>query len=317
MKNTPLVKANNLIKSFGDAKAVNNVSFMLNKGECLALLGDNGAGKTTTCEMLSGLTKPDSGDISICGLNFSKQKKEILEIIGVQLQETHLYKKYTVIETLNLFASFYISAEPVNKILAMLKLEHLKNRRIEALSGGQKQALYIACSLINKPKLVFFDEPTAGLDPHARRLIWELIEDIKREDRGILLTTHYIEEAEHLADRIAFMVKGKIVAEGKSAELIERFCPKEIWGFNLVKDNSKQSHQIEKSKRQLLEYLPWLNSAQETSQGFQIQSQQASKQIEELTLVSSRQNIPFTSLHMRKPKLEDVYLKVTGKAFVE
>lgn len=188
----------------------------------MALLGPNGAGKTTLIEMLVGLTPPDSGTIEYGGRSFFTHKSEILETIGVQLQESTLYKKYTVRETLQLFASFYQGPTQEAALLTRLNLQEKADIRLEKLSGGQKQRLYLGCALVHNPQLLFLDEPTAALDPQSRRHLWELIQSLKKEGRGVLLATHYLDEAEFLADRILILDQGHVIATGTPRELISQ-----------------------------------------------------------------------------------------------
>lgn len=216
------LEARGLVKKFKDVIAVAGVDLQVARGECLALLGPNGAGKTTTVEMLEGLLTPDAGTVTVCGLALPRDRRAIMERIGVLLQETSLYKRYTVRETLQLFASFYKTAADPAVILERLALTDKADVQLRKLSGGQKQRAYLGCSLINDPELLFLDEPTTGLDPQARRAIWELLAGIKAEGRSILLTTHYMEEAERLADRVAIIDHGKIIALGTPRELIAR-----------------------------------------------------------------------------------------------
>lgn len=305
-----LLQAENLVKRYQGVNAVDHVSLHVRKGECFALLGPNGAGKTTTCEMLEGLVNPDSGNIAICGMQYPSSKKGILERIGVQLQETQLYKKYTVSETLRLFASFYKKSETLEDVIALLKLDEIRNKRLERLSGGQRQAVYIACALINRPELLFLDEPTAGLDPHARRMIWDVISDVvKNGERGIFLTTHYLEEAERLADRIAIMDRGKIIAEGSPSELVAKYCPGEVLRFAI--DGNEREAGV---KGELLKmYLPWMSQATRSEKGWELHTPYATKLIQELTLVASQQGIALNSFFIRQATLEDVFLKITGR----
>ena len=228
-----VLKAQGLVKKFSELLAVNQVSLEVSKGECFALLGPNGAGKTTTCEMLEGLTPPDAGDIEICGLRFPKQRGDILKRIGVALQETNLYKKYTVKETLELFSSFYPKTLSIPELLAKLKLEDKVDTRLEHLSGGQKQRVYLGCALVHNPELLFLDEPTSGLDPQARRYLWEMLREVKADGRSIFLTTHYMEEAQELADRIAIMDHGQIIAMGNLQELVSAHCQGDFLVFEV------------------------------------------------------------------------------------
>lgn len=312
-ESTFLLQAENLVKRYSQTLAVDNISLYVREGECFALLGPNGAGKTSTCEMLEGLIQPDGGSIRIFGLEYHKHRREILEQVGVQLQETQLYKKSTILETLQLFSSFYREKEELGAILAETNLAGLEHRRLETLSGGQKQALYIACSLINRPRLLFLDEPSAGLDPEARRRIWTLISKIKQNERGIFLTTHYLEEAERLADRVAIMFEGKIVAQDSPEALIKTYCPGEVWGFAIEGLGEKGV-----ALREALKFhLPWLKQAIEKPEGYELTTFQASRQIQDLILTANQLSIGIHSLYLRKSTLEDVFLKLTGRRLDE
>jgi ABC-2 type transport system ATP-binding protein len=310
-KSSFLLQAENLVKHYQGVRAVGQVSLSVREGECFALLGPNGAGKTTTCEMLEGLVTPDDGHIRLFGMQYADSKKNIQEHIGIQLQETQLYKKYTVSETLLLFASFYKSSMNLDEVLSLLKLQEIRNKRLERLSGGQRQAVYLACALIHRPKLLFLDEPTAGLDPRARRMLWDVISGVKDGKRGIFLTTHYLEEAEQLADRIAIMDKGKIIAEGSPSELVSKFCPGEVLRFSIEGDEHEVTHKGEQLKLS----LPWLNHAVRTDQGWELQSPHASRHIQELTVTASQKGIALISFFIRQATLEDVFLKITGRTF--
>ena len=310
---TFLLQAQNLVKRYKGVTAVDNISLHVRKGECFALLGPNGAGKTTSCEILEGLLSADEGQLSICGMNYASSRKEILSLIGVQLQETHLYKKYTVLETLQLFASFYRQTESLEKILSLLGLTELRHRRLEGLSGGQRQSVYLACALVHKPLLLFLDEPTAGLDPRARHKIWDLIHSVKSEDRGIFLTTHYLEEAERLADRIAIMDRGRIVAEGCASELVNRFCPGELLKFSI----EGSEHDALERGQFLTREFSWLSNAERDRNSFKVHSPNASRDIQDLTLFAGKNGIALNSFSIRPASLEDVFLKVTGRVLDE
>ncbi|MEN9834473.1 MAG: hypothetical protein RL011_666 [Pseudomonadota bacterium] len=218
------LSARGLKKYFGELKAVDGISLTVGHGSCVALLGPNGAGKTTTVEMLEGLLSPDSGDIEILGLSLAKDRRSILERIGVVLQETTLYKRFTVAETVALFASFYKNSLDPDIVIGRLLLTDKRDTQLRHLSGGQRQRVYLACALVNDPRLLFLDEPTTGLDPQARRAIWELVGQLKREGRSILLTTHYMDEAEALADRVLIIDQGRVIAEGTPQQLIRDTC---------------------------------------------------------------------------------------------
>ncbi len=304
-----LLQAENLVKRYQGLSVVDRLNIHVRKGECFALLGPNGAGKTTTCEMLEGLINPDSGRIRIAGMEYKDNKKAILEVVGIQLQETQLYKKYTVRETLQLFASFYKKPDKLETVLARLRLDSISHKRLEHLSGGQRQAVYLACALINHPQLVFLDEPTAGLDPRVRRMIWDIIREVKTEDRGIFLTTHHLEEAEYLADRIAIMDKGQIIAEGTATELVSSYCPGEVLSF-MIEANGQD---LSQKYKDLQSRLPWLQHAEHSDKGWVMQTPEATRRIQELTLVANEQKITLNSFLIRQSTLEDVFLKITGR----
>jgi ABC-2 type transport system ATP-binding protein len=214
------VNCANLVKRYGDIVAVDRLSLQVERGECFGLLGPNGAGKTTTIEILEGLLEPDAGDVEILGLAWRAHERELRQRIGVQLQETQLAEKLTVEETLRLFRSFYHRGCTIDELLRLVELESKRRSWVGKLSGGQKQRLAVACALAGEPDLLFLDEPTTGLDPQSRRQLWQLLADFRRAGGTILITTHYMDEAETLCDRVAIVDHGKIIAEGSPHELI-------------------------------------------------------------------------------------------------
>jgi ABC-2 type transport system ATP-binding protein len=217
-----------LKKSFGDVQAVDGLDLEVARGECFGLLGPNGAGKTTTIEICEGLTEPDSGVVELLGMEWKTAATALRQRIGIQLQETQFPDKLTVEETIRLFRSFYRHGLEVEELIATMQLEEKRRSRVGGLSGGQKQRLAMATALAGDPELVFLDEPTTGLDPQARRHLWELVEELKRAGRTIILTTHYMEEAERLCDRVAIMDHGRKIAEGTPKELIALVGGEEI-----------------------------------------------------------------------------------------
>ena len=215
--------------------AVNGLDLTVGAGECFGLLGPNGAGKTTTIEILEGLTLPDSGDVEILGTAWREGAagRALRERLGIQLQETQLADKLTVTETLALFRSFYKQSHTVDEVLALVELEEKRKARVVTLSGGQKQRLAVACALVSKPELLFLDEPTTGLDPQSRRQLWEIIRRFRAAGGTVLLTTHYMEEAERLCDRVAIMDHGTVIALGTPRQLIATLGAEHVVEFAL------------------------------------------------------------------------------------
>ena len=220
---TPVIRVAGLVKRYGDLVAVDGIDFEVARGEVFGLLGPNGAGKTTTVEILEGLRTPDGGRRRPCSDSTSRRTPSALKPrIGVSLQTAALYPKLTVIELIDLFRSFYATSRPTAELIDALELGERKNARTSELSGGQRQRLAVALALVNDPELVFLDEPTTGLDPAARRALWDLVLDLKRKGRTVLLTTHYMEEAEVLCDRLAIMDHGRILEMGTVEELVSK-----------------------------------------------------------------------------------------------
>ena len=218
----PVIVVENLVKRYGDLTAVNNISFTVEKGEIFGLLGENGAGKTTTLEIIEGLRKPTSGKIELLGLDVALETAAMKQKIGVQLQSSSYYHYLTLKEMLELFASFYQKRVDADQLLEMVHLKEKAKSFVTQLSGGQRQRFSIVASLVNDPEVVFLDEPTTGLDPLARRNLWGVIEKIRERGKTVVLTTHYLEEAELLCDRVAIMVKGQIIAQDKTSRLVRK-----------------------------------------------------------------------------------------------
>jgi ABC-2 type transport system ATP-binding protein len=210
-----------LRKSYDDVVAVDGLDLEVHNGECFGLLGPNGAGKTTTIEICEGLLTRDSGDVVVLGQTWEDDADDLRERLGIQLQDTQLAEKLTVRETIDLFRSFYRRSRDANEVIDIVQLTEKRDARVGTLSGGQKQRLAVACALVGDPELLFLDEPTTGLDPQSRRQLWGLIEDFRSTGRSILLTTHYMDEAERLCERVAIVDHGHVIALGSPAELIE------------------------------------------------------------------------------------------------
>src|SRR5436190_12730028 len=220
MDNSPAIRCRGLVKDYGAVRAVNGLDLEIRSGECFGLLGPNGVGKTTTVEILEGLLPATSGDVELLGRNWNADGHSLRQRLGISLQETNLADKLTVEETLQLFRSFYASGPAVDELLELVSLTDKRNAWYVKLSGGQKQRLAVACALVGDPEILFLDEPTTGLDPQSRRQLWGLIERFKSEGRTVLLTTHYMDEAQRLCDRVAIVDKGKVISLGTPRELI-------------------------------------------------------------------------------------------------
>lgn len=214
------VECRALRKSYGDIVAVSDLSLSVPRGECFGLLGPNGAGKTTTIEILEGLIAPDAGDVEVLGLRWRSHERELRQRLGIQLQDTQLPDKLTVEETLRLFRSFYDRGRTIDALLQIIELEARRSSRVGKLSGGQKQRLSLGCALAGSPDLLFLDEPTTGLDPQSRRQLWDTLRRFRAEGGTILLTTHYMDEAEALCDRVAIIDHGRVIALGTPPDLI-------------------------------------------------------------------------------------------------
>ena len=225
---TPALRVQGLRKAYDDVVAVDGLDLQVHAGECFGLLGPNGAGKTTTIEICEGLLPADSGNVEVLGRRWESDARDLRELLGIQLQETQLSEKLTVDETLTLFQSFYRNARDIGEVIDQVELDEKRHSRVGALSGGQKQRLAVACALVGDPQLLFLDEPTTGLDPQSRRQMWELISMFQAEGRTILLTTHYMEEAERLCDRVAIVDHGHVIALGTPQDLMESLDPSQL-----------------------------------------------------------------------------------------
>ena len=214
------VDCRGLVKRYGDVVAVDGLSLAVSRGECVGLLGPNGAGKTTTIEILEGVLDADAGEVRILGLLWREHERELRQRLGVQLQETQLAEKLTVVETLRLFRSFYHRGPSVEALVSLVGLEAKRDAWVGRLSGGQRQRLALACALAGQPDLLFLDEPTTGLDPQSRRQLWDLLTRFRAEGGTVVLTTHHMEEAEALCDRVAIVDRGRVIAEGRPQDLI-------------------------------------------------------------------------------------------------
>src|SRR3954451_1152434 len=231
---TAALRVEGLRKAYGDVVAVNGLDLTVGAGECFGLLGPNGAGKTTTIEICEGLTVPDAGVVEVLGRRWDSDERDLRERLGIQLQETQLAEKLTVDETVMLFRSFYSRGRNVNEVIDVVKLGEKRTSRVGKLSGGQKQRLALACAIVGDPELLFLDEPTTGLDPQSRRQLWDLIIELRASGRSIVLTTHYMDEAERLCDQVAIVDHGRVIALGSPRELISSLGAEHVVEFSVV-----------------------------------------------------------------------------------
>src|ERR1700723_2670765 len=293
---TPIIQVENLVKRYGDVQAVCGVSFTVDEGEVFGLLGPNGAGKTSTVEILEGLRDLDSGRVSVCGLDPQRDSQALKHEIGAALQSTSLPDKLRVMEALRLFASFYKRRRNPEELLKRFGLEEKRNTFYSQLSGGQKQRLALAMALVNDPKVLFFDEPTAGLDPQVRREIYDIIEELKREKKTIVMTTHYIEEAEKLCDRVAIVDHGKVIALGSPRELKERSGDKTRIEVRLARPESEA----------VLNKLDGVSDCRNLNGGYALHCQRPPQAIVALVKHLEAQGNELVSLEIATPSLEDV-----------
>jgi len=295
-----------LVKRFGDLTAVAGIDLEMRRGECIGLLGPNGAGKTTTVEILEGLTKPDAGEVELLGKRWGTfGDHELRTRIGVQLQETQLADKLTVAETIRLFRSFYPTGRSVEEVIGLLGLEQKRKGPVNKLSGGQKQRLALACALVSDPEVLFLDEPTTGLDPQARLRIWEVVEEFIGRGGSVLLTTHYMEEAARMCDRVAIMDLGRIVARGGPAELVESLGADQIVELRLEGDAD--------ADQDALAALPGVSRVDRRNGTWQLGVGRIGEVLPALLAELERQALAIDTLTTRQPTLEDVFVSLTGK----
>ena len=292
----PILEVFNLRKVFKDTVAVNDVSLEVPEGICLGLLGPNGAGKTTTIEIIEDITPPTSGEIYYRG---RPRAQDFREEVGIQFQHTSLLNFLSVLETLKTFAKLFTNPEKIEDLIKKCQLQPILQRRNNKLSGGQQQRLLLALALINRPNLIFLDEPSTGLDPQARHNLWEIVEEIKAEGKTIILTTHSMEEAEYLCDRVAIMDQGEIIAEGRPAELVEQHCGQ---GTVFLPGDFDT---------QLLDTLPyrWLKEHHR----IRVEGDDVHTMVARL----SQLNTDLSGMSIGAANLEDVFLRLTGRQLRE
>ncbi len=312
---SPLAQAlfvRGLRKRYGEVVAVDGLDLEVFPGECFGLLGPNGAGKTTTIEICEGLTTPDDGAVVVLGRTWAEGGVALRERLGIQLQETQLSDKLTVLETLQLFRSFYARGRPVETVIELVTLQEKRHARVSALSGGQKQRLALGCALVGDPELVFLDEPTTGLDPQARRQVWELVEQLKSTGRTIVLTTHYMEEAERLCDRVAIVDHGRVMALDTPRRLIGGLGADQIVFFSVADHASGRLSPdvlgaIGRAARSTHPPRP-------TDGGWELAVAATHEAIPALLAELERYELPLAELRTHLPTLEDVFVSLTGRA---
>jgi ABC-2 type transport system ATP-binding protein len=300
-----------LRKRYDDVIAVDGLDLDVGTGECFGLLGPNGAGKTTTIEICEGLLTPDSGDVSILGGSWETSAQALRERLGIQLQETQLSEKLTVEETLRFFRSFYRRGQAVDRVITMVQLEEKRRARVGTLSGGQKQRLALACALIGDPELLFLDEPTTGLDPQSRRQLWELVEALKADGRTIVLTTHYMDEAERLCDRVAIVDHGRVIALGTPRELVASIGASQIVFFSVAGGVDGLDAE---SLAALGTAVRASRPPRATEGGWELHVAAPHEAIPKLLEELLRRGARLTELRTHSPTLEDVFVTLTGRA---
>jgi ABC-2 type transport system ATP-binding protein len=298
-----------LQKHYGDVHAVNGLDLSVAGGECFGLLGPNGAGKTTTIEICEGLLAPDAGRVELLGLRWDRNESELRQRLGIQLQETQLADKLTVEETVRLFRSFYSRGRTVDDVIGLVQLEEKRGARVGKLSGGQKQRLALACAIVGDPDLLFLDEPTTGLDPQSRRQLWDLIGEFKALGRTIILTTHYMDEAEILCDRVAIVDHGKVIALGTPVELIGSLGAEHVVEFALGAGGTPPSI----AELGALDGVSSARARAGDGGGFELQVSALHRTVPALLGLLSSRGLELARLTTHSASLEDVFVSLTGR----
>ena len=298
-----VIEVKDLFKAYGNVKAVNGISFGINKGEIFGMLGPNGAGKSTTVEIIEGLRNADGGSVIVLGMDISKDTRAVKERIGVQSQSPALFPDLKVKEIINFFSSLYRKSVPVSEVIKLASLQESQDVLFRNLSGGQQQRLSVAVAFVNDPEIVILDEPTTGLDPQARRAMWDVIEVFRRRGRTVLLTTHYMEEAQRLCDRIAIMDYGKIIALDSPHRLIE----------SNIKEGAIQFRMKQYPGDKAISDMPNVSRLIKEGDDIVVYTDNIPSVVSGLLNLASRQSTEVLELSVRQATLEDVFLKLTGK----
>jgi ABC-2 type transport system ATP-binding protein len=298
-----VIEVTNLVKSYGTVKAVNDISFEVAQGEVFGMLGPNGAGKTTTVEIVEGLRPADSGKATVLGMDVSKATRAVKERVGVQSQSPALFPGLKVREIISFFRHLYKKSVPTKQIIELAALQESKDVLFRNLSGGQQQRLSVALAFVNDPEIIFLDEPTTGLDPQARRAMWEVIETFQHSGKTVVLTTHYMEEAQRLCDRIAIMDYGKIIALDSPQRLID----------SNIKESAIQFKMKDYPGDQVMAGLPDVSKVIRENDDVIVYTNNIPSAISGLLAFASSRSAELSELSVRQATLEDVFLKLTGK----
>jgi len=304
----PAIRCSGLTKRYGDVVAVAGLDLTVETGECFGLLGPNGAGKTTTIEILEGLTLPDAGEVEVLGMRWGMgHDRALRQRLGIQLQETQLADKLTVEETLRLFRSFYRASQTVDDVLTLVELEEKRGSWVNKLSGGQKQRLAVACALVSRPELLFLDEPTTGLDPQSRRQLWDVVTAFRARGGSVLLTTHYMEEAERLCDRVAIMDHGQMIALGTPRQLIASLGAEHVVEFALA-DGAGRAPSVDE-----LAVLPGVQAVRPAADRCALTVTAVHRAVPALLALLERRGAELSMLATHHATLEDVFVSLTGR----
>jgi ABC-2 type transport system ATP-binding protein len=301
------IEVRGLVKRYGNVTAVDGLDLTMRRGECFGLLGPNGAGKTTTVEILEGLNDPTAGDVVVLGHRWSSDEHWLRARLGISLQETHLQERLSAIETLRLFRSFYDHGRDIEDVIKLVALEEKRDAWFDKLSGGQKQRLAVACALVGDPEVLFLDEPTTGLDPQSRRQLWDLVNGLRAEGRSVLLTTHYMDEAERLCDRVGIVDKGKMIALGTPKELIASLGGQQV--IEVASDRALDDAG--------LDGVTGVRAARKVADAWALTVDEVHVSIPALLEHLAKLGAPMTRLSTHHATLEDVFVSLTGRQLRE
>jgi ABC-2 type transport system ATP-binding protein len=302
-ENEIALRSSGLVKRYDDVVAVDGLDLEVRKGECFGLLGPNGAGKTTTVEIFEGLLEPTAGKVEVLGRSWGRDERELRQRIGIQLQETQLAEKLTVLETISLFRSFYKNGRDPEDVLRIVQLEEKAKVWVRKLSGGQKQRLSLACALVSDPDVMFLDEPTTGLDPQSRRQVWDLVTTFRARGGTTLLTTHYMEEAQKLCDRVAIIDRGKVIALDTPEHLIASLGAEHVVEFQTEQPADLGA----------LGGIPGVEAVREDDGAIRLTVQEVHRVVPSLLLELERRKLTLTRLTTHHATLEDVFVALTGR----